>query len=196
MQKNTRTLKFRALLQSTLFCSIEKPWNERFILWKTWFDNEVRAAKNTMHKSLQNCIEGDTISPPPPGTSGCIFDDGYLRDLIQYYNDKRLETQIRYYDKRANELERQNNRFRLIFKLFFILGYTFVVFQIIINNTILKEYASFQTLKIIIALTFLIIPILIFAVRTLRSSTEVSRSASLYRGKTKCPYGFSEPSIN
>jgi hypothetical protein len=178
-----RTLKFRALLQGDLFCRNEKPWNERLILWKPWFDNEVRAAKNTIHKSLQNCIEGDTVSPPPPGTSGCNFDEGYLGDLIQYYHDKRLETQISYYDRRANELERQNYKFRLIFKLFFILGYTFVVFQIIINNTILKEYAAFQTLKIVIALTFLLIPILIFAVRTLRSSTEVSRSASLYRAK-------------
>ena len=185
-----RTLKFRALLQNSLFCSNEKQWNERYILWKTWFDNEVRTVKDTIHKSLQNCIEGDTVSPPPPSTSGCSFEDGYLRDLIQYYNEKRLETQIRYYDKRANELERQNNRFRLIFKLFFILGYTFVVFQIIINNTILKEYASFQMLKIIIALTFLIIPILIFAVRTLRSSTEVSRSALLYRAKRNALFDF------
>jgi len=185
-----RTLKFRALLQSSLFCSNEKPWNDRYILWKTWFDGEARAAKNTIKKSVQNCIEGDTVSPPSPDTSGCSFDEGYLKDLIKYYIGKRLETQISYFDKRADELERQDNRFRLIFKLFFILGSVFVLFQLIINNTILKSYAIFQILNIIILLIILILPIFIFAVRTLRSSTEVTRSASLYRAKRNALVDF------
>jgi hypothetical protein len=185
-----RTLKFRVLLQSSLFCSNEKPWNERYMLWKTWFDGEARAAKNMMKKSVQNCIEGDTISPPSPGTSGCSFDEGYLKDLVQYFIEKRLETQIIYFNKRADKLERQDKKFRLILKLFFILGSVFVLFQLIIKNTILKSYAIFQILNIIILLIILSLPVFIFAVRTLRSSTEVARSASLYRAKRNALVDF------
>jgi hypothetical protein len=112
-----RTRKFRALLQRCLVCSNEKPWNERYTLWKIWFDGEVSATKTAMKKSVQNWIEGETISPPSPSVSGCGFDEGYLKDLIKYYISKRLETQICYFNKRADALEQQDSSFRLILKI-------------------------------------------------------------------------------
>jgi len=72
----------------------------------------------------------------------------------------------------------------------FILGSVFVLFQLIINNTILKFYDAFQIINIIIILFILCLPIFIFAVRTLRSSTEVARSASLYRAKRNALVDF------
>ena len=185
-----RTRKFRALLQNTLFCNKEKPWNERYSLWKIWFDGEIRAAKNGIKKSVPSCIEGETVSPSPPGTSGCSFDDGYLKDLGKYYLGKRLETQIHYFDKRSDDLERQDEMFRVILKLVLILGIVFVLFQFVIDNSILKSNGVFQALNIIILLIMFSLPIFAFAVRTLRSSTEVARSASLYRAKRNALVDF------
>ena len=185
-----RTRKFRALLQSSLFCSNEKPWSERYSSWKIWFDGEVHAAKNGMKKSLPNCIEGGTVSPSPPGTSGCSFDEGYLKDLVKYYLGKRLETQFHYFDKRSDDLERQDEMFRVILKLVLILGIVFVLFQFVIDNSILKSNGVFQALNIIILLIMFSLPIFAFAVRTLRSSTEVARSASLYRAKRNALVDF------
>jgi len=178
-----RSRKFRALLQNSLFCSKEKPWNERYTNWKTWFDGEIRTAKNRMKTSVQSCIEGEKVSPSPPSTSGCSFDERYLQDLGKYYIGKRLETQIHYFDRRSDQLERQDDRFRVILKLFFTLGIIFVFFQLIIDNSFLKSNAVFQALNFIIVLIMLTLPIFGFAVKTLRSSSEVARSASLYRAK-------------
>ena len=185
-----RTRKFRALLQSSLFCSNEKPWSERYSFWKLWFDGEVHAAKNGIKKSVPLCIEEGTVSPLPPSTSGCSFDEGYLRDLVNYYLDWRLATQIHYFDKRSDDLEHQDDRFRVILKLVLILGIVFVLFQFVINNSILKSNGVFQALNIIILLIVFSLPIFAFAVRTLRSSTEGGRSASLYRAKRNALVDF------
>jgi len=178
-----RSRKFRALLQNSLFCNKEKPWNERYSLWKTWLDGQNRTTKNGIKKSVQSCIEGETVFPSPQGNYGCSFDEGYLKDLGGYYLGKRLETQIHYFDKRSDELERQDKRFRVILKWFFTLGIVFVLFQLIIDNSFLKSNDVFQALNIIIVLIILTLPIFGFAIKTVRSSSEVARSASLYRAK-------------
>jgi hypothetical protein len=178
-----RSRKFRALLQNPLFCNKEKSWNERYSLWKTWLDGEIRTIKNGIKKSVQSCIEGEIVSPSPQGTSGCGFDEGYLKDMGRYYLNKRLETQIHYFNKRSDELERQDNRFRVILKFFFTLGIVFVLFQLIIDNSFLKSNDVFQALNFMIVLIMLTLPIFGFAVRTVRSSSEIARSASLYRAK-------------
>lgn len=192
-----RTRKFRALLQSSLFCNREKSWNERFYLWRGWFDVEVQAAKNGIKKDIGQCIVSDTVSPPPPGTCGFSFDEGYLRDLIEYYQSKRLRIQIAYFDKHSIELEIRDEQFRKILKIGFTLGIVFVLLQLI-DITLLKLNGilpfdprpfllqvtyPLQILNTTLLLLLLILPILAFAIRTLRSSTEVARTVSLYRAK-------------
>jgi hypothetical protein len=182
-----RTRKFRALLQSSLFCSPEKPWSERYYLWKTGFDGEFNAAKTGIKKNVQQCIEGDTISLPPPGTTGCNFDEGYLTDLVKYYQDKRLKTQINYFDNRFEKLEKQDDRFRRILNGGFYMSIILVFLKLVIDLISAYVFSKYNDAilvgDILILLVMLSLPILAFAVRTLRSSTEVGRSASLYRAK-------------
>jgi hypothetical protein len=178
-----RTRKFRALLQSSLFCSPENPWSERYYLWKAGFDGEFRTVKTGIKKNVQQCIEGDTISLPPPTTSGCSFDEGYLKDLVKYYLDKRLKTQIDYFDNRFDKLEKQDDRFRRILNGGFFLSIILVFLKLVIDALLLKSNEVVQVADTLILLIMLSLPILAFAVRTLRSSTEIGRSASLYRAK-------------
>jgi hypothetical protein len=176
-----RTQKFRALLKNFLFCSGEKSWNERYSLWKAWLDEQVNTLKNRSKKSIRQCTEEGNFSPPLPGISQCSFDETYLENMVMYYMHKRLETQINYFDSRSEKLEGQDDRSRRILKWGFIFGIIFVFLQLIIDYTILKSYTVFHFFDISILLIMISLPILAFAVRTLRSSTEVARNASLYR---------------
>jgi len=178
-----RTQKFRALFQSSLFCNPEKPWSERYSLWKSGFDDEVHAAKNEKNKSVGECIMSDTVSAPPPNTSGCRFDEEYLRELVNYYHDKRLTTQIEYFDNRFDKLENQDNLFRKILEGGFYLSIFLVAIRLAIGSNTLNFLGDLQGGNTLILLIMLSLPIIAFAVRTLRSSTEVARSASLYRVK-------------
>jgi hypothetical protein len=208
-----RTLKFRALLQSSLFCGTEKPWDERYSLWRGWFDSEVLATKNRINRDIGQWCMSDTVSPPPPGTCGFSFDERYLRDLIEYYQSKRLRIQIAYFEKQSSELEIRDEQFRKILNAGFYLGIVFVFLRIIdtvlmyfsgdlplvipvLNISILKFSDFFQILNILILLIMLILPILAFAVRTLRSSTEVGRSASLYHAKRDALVDFKFRLVN
>lgn len=176
-----RTQKFRALLQKTLFCNPEKPWSERYSLWKTWFDNQADTLKNRTKRGVQQCLLENNVSPPTPGTLKCNFDEVYLGAMLNYYMDKRLVTQLHYFERRSEQLERQGDRFRGILTSVFYLGIIFVFFQLIIDYSFLKSSTIFHYVSLALLLIVLTLPILAFALRTLRSSTEVARNASLYR---------------
>lgn len=174
-----RSRKFRALLRSSLFCNPGKPWNERFAFWKAEFDDEVLDAKNRMTKAAGQCDVSDPIPPPPPDTAGCRFDDGFMRELVLYYQDKRLRTQIDYFDNRFDTLERQDNRFRKILGWGFTGSIVLVFLKLALDFFTSPE--NFRVPYVIIILVILFLPVIVFGIRTLRSSTEVARSASLYR---------------
>jgi len=104
----------RALLQSSLYCNPEKSWNERFATWKTRFDSESPCCKTGIKKNIGQCIVSDTVSSPPPGTCGFSFDEGYLREMVNYYKDKRLKTQIDFFDTPVRQTGKKDNWFRKI----------------------------------------------------------------------------------
>jgi len=183
-----RSRKFRALLRCSLFCDPEKPWNERYALWKTGFDDEARATKKEMMKSAGQCVVSDTVSAPPPDISGCRLDEAYLKDLVNYYQDKRLKSQIDYFDRRFDKLEKQDGTFRWILAWAFTLSIILVFFKIAID--FLRVLDENSVLYIPLIMIMLTLPIIAFGIRTLRSSTEVARSASLYRANRNALENF------
>jgi len=185
-----RTWKFRALLQGSLYCNPEKSWNERFAIWKTRFDSEVLAVKNGSKKNIGQCIVSDTVSSPPPGTCGFSFDEGYLREMVNYYRDKRLKTQIDFFDNRFDRLEKKDKWFRKILSGGFIVSILLVAFKLVLDLVTKESDQFIQSGKTIILMIMLSLPIIAFAVRTLRSSTEVARSASLYRANRNALVDF------
>jgi hypothetical protein len=178
-----RTRKFRALLHPTLICNEGIPWEERFSRWKTWFDGEVRAANTGMTRDIRHCTVSDTVSPPPPATCGLSLDQEYLRALMDYYLEKRLMTQIAYFDKRSVELEHKDTLFRKILDMGFYLGILLVPVNVGIEHFIQDPAGTLTGVKIGILLLMVNLPIIAFAVRTWRSSSEVARSASLFQAK-------------
>jgi hypothetical protein len=178
-----RTRKFRALLHPSLFCNPAIPWNERFSRWKNWFDGEVRSADAVRTRDIRYCTMSDTVSPPPPATCGISFDEGYVRNLMTYYLDKRLRIQIAYFDRRAIELEIRESLFRKILNTGFFLGILLVPVNLGAEIIIRESEGPLHLVKIIIILLMINLPIIAFAVRTWRSSSEVARSASLFRAK-------------
>ena len=182
MAEQYRSLKFRAFLQPDLYCKSDKPWEERLIQWKGWLNTQKELIEKENLKELQDCVENDTISQPPPDISGCNFDEVYLTEFIRYYHDKRLTTQIDYFDSRATDLEGRDDLPRQVVSVCFILSVFFLFGHYIIDFFFSKS-DSVHKISMFLLLSILLLPIVSLTFRTLRSSNEVARSASLFRSK-------------
>ena len=188
MAEQYRSLKFRAFLQPDLYCKSDKPWEERMAQWKGWLNAEKELIEKEKLIELQDCVENDTVSQPPPDISRCVFDETYLTDFIRYYHVKRLTTQIDYFEARATQLEGMDDLPRRVVSACFILSVFFLFGHFIIDFMInfpffSKTQSFFHSVSLILLLCTLLIPIVALTFRTLRSSNEVARSASLFRSK-------------
>jgi len=188
MAEQYRSLKFRAFLQPVLYCKSDMPWEERMVQWKDWLNTGKELIEKENLKDLQDVVENETISQPPPDISGCNFDEKYLTEFIRYYYDKRLKTQIDYFEARAIQLEGMDDLPRRVVSACFILSVFFLFGHYIIDFMInfpffSKTQSFFHGFSLILLLLTLLIPILALTFRTLRSSNEVARSASLFRSK-------------
>jgi len=183
MAEQYRSLKFRAFLQPDLYCKSDKPWEERLVRWKGWLNTEKELIEKENLKELQDCVENDTVSQPPPDISGCNFDEAYLTEFIRYYHDKRLTTQIDYFEARATQLEDRDDLPRRIVSACFILSVLFLFGHYIIDFFFSKLDSVPHNISMFLLLSILLLPIVSLTFRTLRSSNEVARSASLFRSK-------------
>jgi hypothetical protein len=192
MAEQYRSLKFRSLLQPALYCSLQQMWEERLAAWKNWLNTEKILKENVEKNELKDCIESDTISSPPPDLSGCGFDEGYLNELVHYYQAKRLKIQIDYFEKRASDLESWDKFPRRVVSACFILSVFFLFGHYIIDLTFLKNTAWMEDISGFFLLCVLLLPILALSFRTFRSSSESARSASLFRSKRNALMDFNE----
>ena len=127
MAEKYRLLKFRAFLQPDLYCKSKKPKDEQLARWKDWLNAEKDLVEKENYKELQDCVEYDPVSQPPPDISGCTFDEIYLAEFIRYYQDKRLKTQIDYFETRATELESLDELPRIAVSICFISSVIFLL---------------------------------------------------------------------
>lgn len=183
MAEQYRSLKFRAFLQPDLYCKSDKPREERLARWSDWLNAEKELIEKENLKKLRDCIEYDTVSQPPPDISGCAFDEAYLTEFVRYYHDKRLTTQIDYFETRATQLESQDELPRRVVSICFILSVIFLFGHYIIDFYFINSDFPSHSISLILLLLTLLLPIVSLTFRTLRSSNEVARSASLFRSK-------------
>jgi len=184
-----RSLKFRALIHPFLWCASKRSWNDRFTRWKEQFYEKVTLLKKAEKATIEKCVLSDEIYPPSYDITNCSFEAPYLKSLVEYYQKKRLSTQISYFKSRALYFESINTSTAWIPNFCFIasvvcagghFGIDFGIDFFLISSTPILNFIS----SILLLLT-LLFPIFAISARTLRSSIEVSRSAALYQSKSK-----------
>jgi hypothetical protein len=136
---------------------------------------------NTTKDELLN----DEVSPPSYDSTQCTFEEPFVRSVAEYYQKKRLTTQINYFKKRAFYFESINKSTEWIPNFCFMASVICAVghFGIEFLSSQKDPYLSF--ISSIFLLLILLFPIYAISTRTLRSSIEFSRSSALYLSKSK-----------
>ena len=180
-----RSLKFRALIHPFLWCASNRSWNDRFAQWKEQFNEKVTLLKKADNTSVDNCVLNDEIYPPSYDLTRCTFEEPYLKSVVEYYQKKRLSTQITYFKTRALYFESVNTSTEWIPNFCFIASIVCAAGHFGIDFFLLSKNPGLSVVSSILLLLTLLLPIFAIGVRTLRSSVEVSRSAALYQSKSK-----------
>ena len=185
LAERCRSLKFRELIHPALWCADERAWDDRFIAWKDQFDLKLAKLKADDNKSLENEMEADIPNPLPPDTNGCSLDLLLIREVTEYYQEKRLTTQIEYFNTRADQFETINRTTGWIPDFCFIASVLCAGGHFGIDFFFWPTVPDLESISQILLLFTLVLPILSIGVRTLRSSVEVSHSAGLFHAKGK-----------
>jgi len=186
LAEQCRTLKFRALIHPYLSFSTGDAWEERFTKWKTRFDEMVLSLKENEKLTLDEILASDHISDPPRDTTGIPLNIPYLVMLVDYYQEKRIRTQLEYFSARARSFRTINKYTERVPQLCFICGVLFAGLQFGIEFFHLLSFMpqpAVEKIQAYLLLITLILPSLGVAFRTWRSSIEVSRNASLFGAK-------------
>jgi len=185
LAEQCRLLKFRALINPFLWCSSDRSWDDRFISWKERFNTKVSQLRNADKNSLEDDLESEEINTLPKEITGSSFETANLNALTEYYQKKRLATQITYFKKRADHFELMNGITCWIPNFCFIASVVCAGGHFGIDFFLLPKNPGLQFVSQILLLFTLVLPIFSIGVRTLRSSIEVSRSATLFHAKGK-----------
>ena len=183
LAEQCRSLKFRSLIHPYLWCASNKSWNDRFSLWKERFNTKVAKVIKADEVSLEEYLSGDEITTAPPGSPGCSVDVPYLEMLVDYYQKKRIITQIAYFKNRAHYFESINMRTGWIPDFCFIAGVVCAGALFGIGFFISENDPALHFFSSILLLLTLILPVFAIGARTMISSIEVSRSATLFHAK-------------
>ena len=184
-----RSLKFRALIHPLLWCASKQSWNDRFAQWKEQLNEKVTLLKKTDNSSIDNYVISDEIYPPSYDLTRCTFEEPYLKTVVEYYQKKRLSTQITYFKTRALYFESINASTEWIPNFCFIASIVCAAGHFGIDFFLLRK-SGLDFISSILLLLTLLFPIFAIGARTLRSSIEVSRSAALYQSKSKALENF------
>jgi hypothetical protein len=197
LAEQCRSLKFRALIHPFLSSPQDDAWPDRFSRWKKRFDENVSLLKKREDLSLGQILTEDKMNAPPHETQGAL-NIPYLVMLADYYQKKRISTQLEYYSLRAHSFTSVNTNTERIPEFCFVGGVVAagVKFGIDVFASPLLAFIPdtfvWQFLSSLALLITLVLPCLGIAVRTLRSSVEVSRSALLFSAKYKALKQFDE----
>ena len=180
-----RSLKFRALIHPFLWCDSKGSWEERYMKWKEHLNEKIASLKKSDELSIEECMKNDEINAPPPDTANCSFEVQYLKSLVDYYQKKRLLTQIAYFKERACYFESINKSTGWIPNFCFIASIECAAGHFGVERFLVPLSSSFSFISESLLLLTLLLPIFAIGTRTLRSSIEVSRSDALYHSKSQ-----------
>jgi hypothetical protein len=190
LAERCRSLKFRALILPTLWCSSKRSWDDRFTKWKEQFNEKVILLKKTENESLEKCVLIDEIYSPSYDIASCSFEIPYIKSLVEYYQKKRLSTQISYFKSRSLYFESINASTEWIPNFCFIASVVCAGGHFGIDFFLMSKNPGLIFISSILLLLTLLFPIFAIGARTLRSSIEVSRSAALYQSKCNALENF------
>lgn len=175
-----RLLKFRYLIDSRLWCDDPIKINE----WTASLEKEVSKIEIMTDSDIDQWLIDSKI-PNPPQIDACFYHKENIAAFLNYYIDKRLNYQKKYYCKKIKDLTKDDKRFpeKLPLKLYLmgvILVFIHVIFVFVylISETALVHFLGILSMAFAISL-----PLIGAAISSIRSGFEISRTIRLFKGK-------------
>ena len=173
-----RLLKFRALIDPALWtegAGVKANWEQRL-------QTKVLEIKELTRKSLHALLERHEVFDIPPGLSQCVVTEDELKVLVDYFRDKRVNEQMRYFDNRATSSKKINKYTQRLPTLLFFFS-IIAAFSHFVISIFFKSVHEMHTISIILIVLAASFPVIGAGIRTLRSAHEFARKASLFRAK-------------
>jgi hypothetical protein len=182
-----RLLKFSSIIDPTMLSGND----EDFKRWKARLSDAGENIKSTNHESLNEWVEEARIpsQPPPPLTN--FIEDQTVKDLLDYYQRKRLDPQTRYFYEQANRNLRWDWSTRLLAPLLFFGSVFFAMLHLI--HELLEFYElgrvgyldkwthEVSSASVIFIILAGILPVLGAGLRGVRSAYEFSRNTLRFK---------------
>jgi hypothetical protein len=180
--ESIRLLKFGSLIKSALLAGND----EQFEGWKADLCDRLARINMIDLESVEEWIEEAWIPDQPALSSSTKIDDRTVKDLIEYFEKKRLSPQSKYFYNRAQRNLRWDWSTRLLPPVLFFASVLFAVLHLIHEvfefrsqgsehyfNNWTREVNGWSILFIVLAAC---LPVLAACIRGLRSAYEFSRN--------------------
>jgi hypothetical protein len=170
-----RFLKFRFLISPQLWGNVASGARQK------WLRNEVEHLEALNEEDLKSWArgEGKVLRSVPPRTLGEL-DEAVLADLIDYYQEKRLSYQQRYFDRQARRRYRWERLAQRASHVFFFLSILatlgYFVYNLLSTYIEAPSSPSGYTLSISLVVLAACLPVVGSGVRTLQSANEFGRN--------------------
>ncbi|MGH7707709.1 MAG: hypothetical protein ACREM8_04530 [Vulcanimicrobiaceae bacterium] len=175
-----RLLKYASLLD--LMQTVDD--EPSFAAWEHRLQSAVRKIRELRHYDMHAWSEDQDLPNPPLPTARCRLDAGSARELFDYYRERRLEFQMRYFQHKALQYDALDSPLRYLLPALFFTS-VLLVFVHFIVGAIDQQHPGMQLAKValVVIAVSLICPVVAGAIRILRSANEFARNTIRFRSK-------------
>src|ERR1700683_167277 len=182
--ENLRLLKFKMLMDSRLWCEEPAQIDRSGETPPDHVRAEVRDAVRALHGLVYEDVAERAAQGVIPDVSEIHCPDSCheaLQEIIQYYRDKRLATQMDYLAAKSEEEESGGRVGRLATSILFFVAFGLVLFHLPFVSKTDKVKDPYYLLTSLLLLGAALLPAMVAGIRTYRASREFERNALRHR---------------
>jgi hypothetical protein len=184
--ENLRLLKFKTLMDPRLWCDEPKKPDGGDETPADHVREEVRAAVRVLQGLVYEDVKERAAQGVIPDPSEIHCPESCheaLHEIIEYYRDKRLNTQMDYLAFKSEEEEKGGIISHLLTNILFFSGLGLVLFHLALVSTerLQKSKEPNESLAGQLVLGAALLPALVAGIRTYRASREFERNALRHR---------------
>jgi len=182
-----RLFKYRALLE--LVQSSDTP--EALVRWKAHLRAEVARIENTDWPKMMEWAEVKNFNEIAPFRPVSAAENQTLQELREYYTTKRLEFQMDYFYRKAEQYELTDQWLRILPPALFLVGIAFALVHFLLGYRDLQNAGSASaassdhtvSLSLIFIVASVFCVVLSSTIRVIRSANEYARNTGRFRAK-------------
>src|SRR5262249_35373222 len=181
MAERMRMSKYRSLLK----LAAQGLQQEAFAEWKEDTEEELKRLRDIDDEDLEEWISENLSATEEPTLKLEGLDRKEFHRFLEYYNWKRLEAQIKYFNAKADQALRRDWTTRTLPPVLFLLSIVCVAIHFGIDTVLkllaIEEASGAEVLATTLVALAACLPLIGAAIRTHRSAYEFSRNSMRFR---------------